>query len=247
MHNIAEREEILLSIKKDLVIMMGNSIVSAVVYGSSLSDDYCFLSDIDILVVLDVADSASLEILREIKRKYEKDGFDLDFNVHTVDELPDKRKKTFWHNNRALYMQIELCLYGKQLVGPNLFSGKDVNVDDLRLEVVRVVSSLTYQARKMLINSNLSTRKRITMMKWCIYGVMYYLAFWEMYPKTRKEAMQRFHQISAIKTDPNIFLEHKSEHPENIKISDLNIAYDFLSELESLALKEYIKIYGANK
>lgn len=247
MHSLEERENILLSIKSDLESSLRDNIVSATVYGSSFSDDYCFLSDIDILIILNTAGHSSLEILRSLKKKYEINGFDVDFNVHTCAETPGKRGETFWHNNRALYMQIELSLYGRQLVGNNLFDGKGIKLDDLRLEVVRVISSLTYQARKMLINSNLNTRKQITMMKWCIYGVMYYLAFWEIYPKTRKQAMQSFHKMFCFKINPSIFLEHKSGHADNIKISDLNNAYDFLSELQSSILKEYRKIYGTKE
>jgi predicted nucleotidyltransferase len=154
MHNLEEGENVLLPIKNDLKILLKGNIVSAVVYGSSLSDDYCFLSDIDILMILKNADHGSLKILRKIKEKYKLIGFDIDFNVHSYDEIPDKRKGTFWHNNRSLYMQIELYIYGRQLIGKNLFNNKNINLDDLRLEVVRVISSLTYQARKMLINTN---------------------------------------------------------------------------------------------
>ncbi len=247
MHSLEERENILLPIKIHLKKLLKENIVSAVVYGSSLSDDYCFLSDIDILIVLKIADNESLKILRKIKEKYDSSGFDLDFNVHTYNETPKRRKETFWHNNRSLYMQIELSMYGRQLIGKNSFENKNINLDDLRLEVVRVISSLTYQARKLLVNSDLNAKKRITMMKWCIYGVMYYLAFWKIYPETRKEASQTFHKMFPQKIDPSIFLEYKSEHTNDITMSGLSMAYNFLSELQLSITKEYRKIYGTRK
>jgi predicted nucleotidyltransferase len=244
MHSPEEREQVLSSLKDDLESSLGDNIISATVYGSSLFDDYCSFSDIDILLVLKKADIHSFKKLKEIRKKYEAERFDIDINVHSYDEMPDVRGKTFWHNNRALYMQIELSLYGQQLIGDNIFDGKKVGLDDLRLEVVRVISSLAYQARKMLINSELTPDKKIIMMKWCIYGVMYALAFWEIYPKTKKESMQIFHEKFCLHVRPVVFLKNKLKEPDNIHQSDLDLAYDFLSELQSSILNEYHKIYG---
>ncbi|MEI7463376.1 MAG: nucleotidyltransferase domain-containing protein [Candidatus Taylorbacteria bacterium] len=181
MTDLNRRKKILQTIGKELKKSLKGNIVSATVYGSTLLEDYCSLSDLDVLLILKIASSRSLEILRNIKERYKCDGIDVDFNVHTMSEIPRVRGATFWHNNRSLYIQIELFLYGKQLLGENLIGNRNVAVRDLQLEVVRVISSLNYQARKLLVNSNLSNKDRITMMKWCIYGVMYYLAFWNVY------------------------------------------------------------------
>lgn len=247
MHSPEERESELLLLKNDLESYLGDNIVSVTAYGSSMSDDYCSLSDIDVLVILKTADNESLQRLREIRQRHETKGFEIDINVHASDETPDARGKTFWHNNRALYMQIELALYGRQLIGEKPFDGKEVRLDDLRLEIVRVTSSLAYQARKILINSELNVNKRITMMKWCIYGVMYSLAFWEIYPKTKREAMSIFQDRFNPRINPGVFLKQKTENLENILQSDMELAYDFLSELQSIMLGEYRKIYGSEK
>jgi len=145
MYSPEEREITLSLIKSELETSLRGNIVSATVYGSSLSDDYCSLSDIDILVILKKTEFQSLKILSDIRQRHIIRGFNIDLNVHALDETPAIRGKTFWHNNRALYMQIELSKYGKQLIGDKPFDGEGVDQDDLRLEIVKVTSSLVYQ------------------------------------------------------------------------------------------------------
>lgn len=247
MYSPEEREVTLSLIKSELETSLRGNIVSATVYGSSLSDDYCSLSDIDILVILKKTEFQSLKILSDIRQRHIIRGFNIDLNVHALDETPAIRGKTFWHNNRALYMQIELSKYGKQLIGDKPFDGEGVDQDDLRLEIVKVTSSLVYQARKMLINAELGLKEKVTLMKWCIYGVMYSLAFWGIYPDTKEEAVQVFQKRFNFKIKPLMFLKNKTKNPHGIKKADINSAYDFLLELQSTILNEYRNIYGQKR
>jgi hypothetical protein len=132
-------------------------------------------------------------------------------------------------------------LYGQQLIGQNLFKKKYINKDDLALEVVRVINSLNYQARKLLINKELNRENKNLMIKWCIYGVMYFLAFYDIYPKTRGEALKIFYIKFKPKLNPSIFLKIKVRGIDNMTIADIRKAYDFLQYLELLIMKNYKK------
>ena len=109
----------------------------------------------------------------------------------------------------------------------------------MMIEAVKVINSLNYQARKLLSNRTLNTNSRITMLKWCIYGVMYYLATDDIFPKSRKEALSLFTEKYSPPIDPTQFLEIKTNTPDNISMYDVKNAFDFLKYLDRAILEKY--------
>ena len=236
--NMNKLEE-LSNISKRLQDEFGGQLLSAIVYGSTLSDDYCARSDFDILLIFDDVDFKTFKKLRRIKRDFKRIGITIDFNSHIYSDLPQIRKTLFWHNNRGLYVQKELATYGKVLFGDKYFPDFAIDKDAMMIEAVKVINSLSYQARKLLSNRTLNTNSRITMLKWCIYGVMYYLATDDIFPKSRKEALSLFAEKYSPPIDPTQFLEIKTNTPDNISMYDVKNAFDFLKYLDRAILEKY--------
>ena len=59
-----QKRAILTKIKNRLQLDFGNQVLSAIVYGSTLGDDYCVLSDFDILVIFEWADYKTFQKLK---------------------------------------------------------------------------------------------------------------------------------------------------------------------------------------
>ncbi len=235
---LSERKKIINQIKLDLENKFNNKIIHALVYGSTLCEDFSLNSDFDILIILKEGDFQELIKLKELKKKYLEKGIKIDFNVQLENEAPQKRKKLFWHNNRAYYFQKEIQIYGLSLIGSSPFEDKTITQEEIKSEVVKVVNSLLYQARKLLINTDISLEERIRMMKFCIYGVLYALAAKNIYPKTKKEALEIFSDYFTLDIDPSYFLEKKINF-ENISFADLKQAYHFLSRLDQELFNQY--------
>ena len=228
------------AIREELLRAFGDRIRSAIVYGSTLNRDFCIYSDYDILLTIKDPSVRTLRALRTIKLSFEKDNVLIDFNVHDEDDLPEYRKDLFWHNNRGLYVLRELELYGKVIIGDNPFVGEVVDTKRMLVEAVRVINSMKYQARKMLINKdiNASTNK-ILLMKWCIYSSLYVLASRGEFPIDRREAVSRFAELFNPPIDPKIFLHIKITRPDNITDEDVRAAYEFLVYLDKMIFEEY--------
>jgi hypothetical protein len=124
---------------------------------------------------------------------------------------------------------------------PFLIDGK-LNERELKTESVKVINSLTYQARKLLINRELTPQERINLMKWCIYGVTYFLAFHGKITKTKRDSLRFFEEKFSELGTPSKFLEAKLKKD----ISDELIveAYSFLSKLDKEVYKMWEKKYG---
>lgn len=240
------REQILNNIKEKLLEGLKENIISVTAYGSTLNDDFCQFSDFDVLVVLEKPTSFALSILREIKEDFCEEGIEVDFNVHSYEELPRFRKEAFWHNNRHLFIQKEVALYGKQLLGAYPFDMGNYDKGDFYLEAVRVISSLNYQARKLLINKELNEVNKILMMKWCIYGVLYALASIGEFFRLKSDALKRFNKIAQLPINPVEFLKIKVERPGKINYKDLEKAYKFLTFLDMWIFQKY-KLFISNK
>lgn len=118
----------------------------------------------------------------------------------------------------------------------------DVDIDQIKLfeESVRVINSLNYQARKLLINSDLSNGKKIQLFKWCIYGSLYVLATHGIYPSDRRKALMVFTKSFRPPIDPTYFLNLKLTNPVHIKDADIRKAYKFLTYLDELVFKDYL-------
>ena len=228
-------------IKKQLINEFGDQILSAVVYGSTLGDDYCKYSDYDILLIFDRIDFDTYKRLRNVKKSLNEQGLVIDFNSHTYSELPKERKEVFWHNNRSVYMQKELALYGKVLFGENYFRDLELDHHEMLVEAVKVISSLNYQIRKTLTNMELNLKNRIIIMKWCIYSVMYFLAATNTFPQNKREALELFNSKYHPPINPIMFLNLKTRRPEEISESNLKDAFDFLSYMENLVYDLYKK------
>jgi len=237
--DITKRKEILQQVKLDLIENLKEYIVSAVVYGSTMCEDFCDYSDFDILLIINKSTISILNKIRNIRDKYLKRNIILDFNVHLNTEMPGYRKDAFWHNNRGFYIQREIKLYGLQLIGEDLFSGLEPKQEDIKLESVRVINSLLYQARKLLINKKINHEEKIRLMKFCIYAVLYALASKNIYPKTKEEALKIFSTKFKLKIKPVIFLNKKIVGPDKIYKNDLTKAYIFLSELDKELYNQY--------
>jgi predicted nucleotidyltransferase len=226
-------------VKNQLTTLFGTNLVSAVVYGSAMTEDYCELSDIDILVILRDAPINSLLLLRDLKNEFLLNGTNIDFNLQILSELPGSRGKAYWHNNRAYYFQKEINLFGKILIGENQYPFENIEDKDLRLECLRVVNSLVYQTRKAIINRELSPIERVVIIKHCIYAVLYALAFRGTFPASKKEALQIFRMNFSHLIDPEIFLNIKTGHPLTIRDDEIEKAYSFLQSLDCELYSQY--------
>lgn len=234
-----QKRAILAKIKNRLQLDFGNQVLSAIVYGSTLGDDYCAFSDFDILVIFEWADYKTFQKLRKIKLDFAKQGVPIDFNSHVFSDLPINRKDVFWHNNRGIYVQKELALYGEILFGKKYF--QDINLDRKKMleEAVKTINSLNYQARKMLTNKKLTTKNRIILVKWCIYGTIYTLAALNIFPKSRSEALTVFNEKFHPEINPEIFLQLKTSQANKINQQHLRLAYDYLVYLDQLIFGIY--------
>ena len=226
-----------MGIKKELLFSLEKEIICAIAYGSTMCEDFYSESDFDVLLFLRNAELENLFKLREIKLKFADQNINVDFNVHSENDLPKLRKECFWHNNRALYFQKEITLYGLVLIGKNPFTENNNDANEFRKESVRVINSLLYQARKLFINRELTKKEKINLMKWCIYAVLYALSFKGILPKTKKEALQVFGKHYSIEIDPMLFLEAKVNN--NVTDDLVQKAYKFLSKLDIIVFEEY--------
>jgi predicted nucleotidyltransferase len=232
----------LIRIREKLISEFENRIYCAIAYGSTLCEDFCCNSDFDILIFFKEETMENLKKLRKIKEDFLLEKITIDFNVHSKEEIPQVRKDCFWHNNRSLYFQKELTLYGLVLIGESPFLHNNFNERELKKESLRVVNSLLYGTRKYLINKNLDKKERITLMKWCIYSVLYALSFQGIITKTKTEALELFHEYYSSSVDPRIFLKAKKE--ETISDEMLEKAYVFLKELDSKLFSKYGEEYN---
>ena len=237
--SLTARKRVLRELRTQLRRKFRSRIVSALVYGSTLGEDFSLSSDFDVLIVTKNPNTKLLQELKDLKSDWLQKGVLIDFNVHKESDLPFNRKAVFWHNNRAEYLKKELELYGVAIIGKNPFIDIQLDPEELYKEAVRVINSLNYQARKLYINSELKNKDRILFIKWCIYGALYALASRGIFPPDRKIAMRRFRQIFKPKISPEKFLRIKLRNPEEITNKDLNIAYSFLSYLDKRIFTDY--------
>lgn len=238
---LVEREAVLDQIANELKKCLGKNIISAIAYGSALCEDFMPLSDYDILIVLEDTSIDYLKMVRNVKHFFASRGVVIDLNVHSMEEMPQYRANAFWHNNRSHYMRLEIDIYGKVLIGKNLFHADSIPPAELALEGVRVINSLVYQARKILINRPLNTEEKIRMMKFCIYAVLYALAMNKLFPKTKLDAVKKFHNIYPDLQDPLFFLNAKVSTPEDISEEIVYNAYRFLLKLDRYIFELYSK------
>ena len=237
--NIERRERIFNSIGLALKNEFKGNILSVAVYGSAARDDFDSKSDFDLLVVFRKASPRDIEKLRKIRLQFLKNKIILDFNIHVSSELPNIRKKAFWHHDRSFFMQKDLQMHNRQIIGKNLFSSISFAKKEIELEALRLINSALYQARGTLANEDVKYEQKIVIIKSCIYAVIYSLAFFDKYPATRKEAFDLFQPLFKTKINPVCFLNIKTKRTKKISASDLNKALEFLAELDKKVYKLY--------
>jgi hypothetical protein len=236
--NFSERFKHIIYIKNELLTEFGKNIFCAIAYGSTMGEDFYCHSDYDILVFLKECNMQELEKIKRLRQVFlHHHNLKIDFNVHTEKEIPIKRKECFWHNNRSLYFQKEMTLYGITIIGESPFMHNNFDETDLKIESIRVVNSLLYQARKMLINRDLNEQEKINLMKLCIYAVLYALSFKGVITRTKLEAFEIFSKFFSLNVDPIIFLRAKQNN--NISGETVLRAYNFLEQLDSDLFEEY--------
>ncbi len=231
MQDISERLRVCNQIKTKLKEKLWNNVLSATVYWSTLTDDFCDLSDYDILLVLKDPNFKELKKLKEIKNYFYKKWINIDFNVHDELDMPKVRWNLYWHNNRAYFFQKEIQLYWKQLIWKNPYQN-DFDQSDIINEVIKVINSLCYQARKLLINRELTNDERVRMMKFGIYSVLYALWSKNIYVQSKKDALKKFKEVFPTMIDPTIFLQEKTNNCKNIEDKTIYLAYEFISQLD---------------
>lgn len=241
MDTMDKRMNNLMMIRRSLLDTFGDNIESALVYGSTLNADFCETSDYDILVVFRKLSVSDLNAIRMIKEEYERLGIVIDFNSHLVSDLPSERGGLYWHNNRSVFIQKELALTGLPIIGNNPFEGYEVNMEEMQIETVRMLNSFSYQARKTIVNKDLThcDENKIFMIKWCIYGSLYLLAAKGYFFKSRREGLEMFSKVFDTKIDPMVFLDMKVNRPHSISHEDIEMAYEYLNYLDKTAWRLY--------
>lgn len=236
-----DREKVFHDIGLALKKQFKNNILGVAVYGSAARDDFDNNSDFDLFLVFLKFTTKDIEKLRKIRFKFLRNKIILDFNVQTIEELPQTRKKAFWHNNRSFFFQKELQVYNKQIIGENFFKKISFSRKEIKLEAVRMINSYLYRARGILINEDLKYAQKIAVIKYCIYAVCNALMLFDKYPVNRKTAFYLFHRLFKTEINPICFFNIKNKRKKIISKSDLDKALNFLTELDRKVYNIYKK------
>jgi hypothetical protein len=229
--SLSDRRDVVIAATIEIQRAIGPDLACVVAYGSTLDDDFTDRSDYDLLVILQKATRSSLDSLERLRLTFLTAGVMLDINVQTASDLARRQTSLFWHNNRCEYICRELSLYGFTAFGDNPFDRIAVERTALRNEVVRVLNSLVYQTRKTLINKGSCLVSWHSVIKWCIYGSLYALAFEGIFPPSRLDALAALPSHFVIPSDPSYFLALKRA-PETISRADIYAALGFLESLD---------------
>jgi predicted nucleotidyltransferase len=234
------RERNLEIIKVGLTKTFNGEIVSALVYGSTLLEDFNIGSDYDVLLTVKNPDMSFLKKLRELKESLMAQlCVVIDFNIQSEKETPNFRLNAFWHNNRSFIIQKEMALYGHALIGENPFSLSNVSQNDIELEAVRLANSFVYQTRKTILNKELSTGNKIEIIKFCLYSTYIALAFVGEFPEKRKGCFELFPKYFETSEKPSYFFELKRDSYDMITLEHIEKAYRFLAEVDAELFKRF--------
>ena len=234
--NIKQRIKTLDLLKTDLVNLLDN-IVSIYVYGSTLYKNFGSLSDIDLIVIFEKNLSVdNLEFIKNLNKKYRNNGVKLDMSIHTIDEMIGTRNKLFWHNNRAVFIQKEIAIYGKLIYGKNLFDDNIFSKEELKEECVKVINSLKYNARKLMISSLDEDILKRRLLKLSLSSTIYALAFYNILPENRDDVCDVFDRHLNLEIKARELLELKLKNYGS-KLSSLEVKNKVLNFLNDLDLK----------
>jgi predicted nucleotidyltransferase len=114
-------------------------------------------SDIDFFLVFEKIKYNELMRLKELKMDLEnKYKVELSLNIQKHTEMPEYRKKYFYHKNRYALFLHEANKIDKVLIGENLYKTGDLPTqEEITLEAIRIVNSFAYFLRKFIVNSNI--------------------------------------------------------------------------------------------
>ncbi len=241
--NIKQRIKILDLLKTDLLNSLHN-IVSIYVYGSTLYKAFGSLSDIDLIIVFEKKLSVNnLEFIKTLNQKYKNNGIKLDISIHTVDEMIGTRDKLFWHNNRAVFIQKEILMYGKLIYGKKLFDDNIFSDYELKEECIKVINSLKYNARKLMISSLDEDILKRRLLKLSLSSTIYALAFYDILPKNRDDICDVFDRNLNLKIKAKELLKLKMKNYgsglSSLKVK--NKVLNFLNELDSKVYYDFKK------
>ena len=237
-----DRKKIAAQLASRLEEAVGCNLTALYHYGSALTDYFMSQSDFDFLIILKDPSPEALTALRGVVCESELQGLKVDINVQAEYEMPGVRKEVFWHNNRGIYMQHEMSAKEVLLSGvPQFFSPYPDRLSDQIIESVRVASSLVYQTRKMVLNTNLGDREKYVIAKFCIYILTYALAAKGIFPKTHQEATLAFKGAYGECGDPERFLLLKAKSESNISKGDVFDAYLFIQKIDRAIFRHYIE------
>jgi len=237
---IEERLKVLENLKNDLLSNIKNELISLYVYGSTLNVDFCKYSDFDVLLVYrDELNFIELEKIKELKEKYESGGIFVDIGVHTLKEMPIVRGKMFWHNNRGIFMQKEILMYGKLMYGVEHFGNFLFTLDELKDECVKVIHSLKYNQRKYISTHPRCFQTKKMAMKYALYAITYGLAYFSIFPKNKIDTYKEFDLKFNLSVKATDLLKIKMNNYEDDYDVILFKTYAFLNELDSYIFSDY--------
>lgn len=209
---------------------------SLYLYGGFLSKNSCIESDIDLIVIFKKNPTIQeIKKLKKTKIEFLKKGMKLDISIHSDIDMPHKRGKLFWHNNRGAYMTKEMVLYGKLLLGEKVFTKDNFfSLDEMKIEAVKVVNSLKYNLIKTVILELDEKTKKKRILKFALNGVPYGLAFYNIFPKRKNDYFLIFKKKFKTKVNVYDLLKYKknsygSDVPTNLLIKK---SYQFISEID---------------
>lgn len=238
-----QRIKILNQLKNDLLNFF-DDIVSIYVYGSTLYKNFGSLSDIDLIVIFEKNLSVNnLESIKNLNEKYKNNGIKLDISIHTVDEMIGTRNKLFWHNNRAVFIQKEIAIYGKLIYGKNLFDDSVFSEDELKEECVKVINSLKYNARKLMISALEEDTLKRRLLKLSLSSTIYALAFYNILPEDRDDVCNVFDRYLNldIKAEELLRLKMKNYGSELSSLEVKNKVLNFLNDLDLKIFNDFKK------
>lgn len=220
--------------------LFGSRVLSAIVYGSAVSDDFTKASDVDCLVFLRNPTVHDLHALKNLRQQYRARSVKLDINVHAATNSPSARPNAFWHHNRSLFCEIDMQTAGKVVAGNNIFTHLLFDINDLRLEAVRGINALLYETRKLIVNKRFTQTEKTTVIKWCLYAVNYALGARKIFVGSKKKSVLLFEREYPEIMSPKLFFTFKRLQARGFTRAHLHLAHDFLSELDRIIYAEYI-------
>ena len=151
-------------------------------------------SDFDVLVSFDDVSPEIILGLRRVIEQCSERWILIDFNVHSSSEMPENSLHEFWHNNRWLIFQKEISMFWVPIIWENPYQKYSPAVDLVRADIRRHVSGLVYRARKTLINTQLTYKDKLNLVKFALYAISNALADLGLFYLNKQNIVDAFHE-----------------------------------------------------